>query len=156
MAKSRITGVKSVKNAFRQIQSGLTVPVNESMRKALKPTLAAAKANLQANGSVESGRLLKLLTVKKDPTAPKDKPVYVVGPATKNPAYREAHLVEFGTAPHFQPELNRMHPGAAAKPFMRPAFEETKDEVVKIFGETIGPAVEKRAAMLAAKAKTKK
>jgi hypothetical protein len=45
-----------------------------------------------------------------------------------------------------------MHPGAAAKPFLRPAFEDKKDEAVKIFGASIGPAIEKRAAKLAKKA----
>jgi hypothetical protein len=152
MAKrSKISGVSKAKSAFRQVQSGLTVPVNEASRKALAPTLKAAKTNLKTNGSVESGELLKLLTIKKDPTARKDRPVHVVGPSTKSPGYRAAQLVELGVAPHFQPELNRMHPGAAAKPFLRPAFEETKDAAVRIFGESIGPAIEKRAAKLAKK-----
>jgi len=153
MAKSRVTGGSQLRGSLRQISSGLTVPINEASRKALQPTLKAAKRNLKANGSVESGELLKLLTIRKDPDTGKDKPRHVVGPATTNPAYREAHLVEFGTAPHFQPELHRLHPGAQAKPFLRPAFEETKGEAIKRFGESIGPAIEKRAARLERKRK---
>jgi hypothetical protein len=44
-----------------------------------------------------------------------------------------AHLVEYGTAPHFQPNFRGgwNHPGAAPRPFFRPAFESTKDRVVK-------------------------
>jgi hypothetical protein len=98
--RSRVTGVRSTKTAFRQLQTGLTVPVNEASRKAMQPMLRQAKANLKANGSVESGEILKLLVIKRDPDAPKDKAVHVIGPdAKKSPGYRKAHLVEFGVAP---------------------------------------------------------
>lgn len=30
-----------------------------------------------------------------------------------------------------------MHPGAQAKPFMRPAYEATKDEIVRQTGEAV-------------------
>lgn len=48
-----------------------------------------------------------------------------------------AHLVEFGTAPHWQPNWRGgwMHPGARPKPFFRPAFEEKKQDVATIFGQ---------------------
>lgn len=61
-----------------------------------------------------------------------------------------AHLVEFGTQPHrlgrgsersikvrgdrvgpARNETGRMHPGARAKPFMRPAFDTQKEAAVK-------------------------
>lgn len=150
MAKrSRISGAKGLTGAFRQLQSGLTVPINEASRKALQPTVRASKSNLKANGSVVTGQLVKLMTVKRDPTSKKDRPTHLVGPDAKTGHYRVAHLVEFGTAPHVVD--GKLHPGAAAAPFLRPAFEETKDEVVRLFGATIGPAIEKRAAKLAKK-----
>ena len=43
-------------------------------------------------------------------------------------ARKIAHLVEFGTAPHAQPNRGIFHPGARPKPFFRPAFEMTKSE----------------------------
>ena len=46
-------------------------------------------------------------------------------------ARKIGHLVEFGTAPHYQPRRKRMHPGARAKPFMTPAFEATKTEAAR-------------------------
>lgn len=48
-------------------------------------------------------------------------------------ARKLAHLVEFGTAPHYQPNFKGgwQHPGSRAKPFARPAFESTKEEVVE-------------------------
>ena len=60
------------------------------------------------------------------------------------------HLVEFGTSPHSieQPKLGRTieHPGAAAKPFMRPAVDEDGPEAVKVTGKTLGRLIEAEAA----------
>lgn len=54
-------------------------------------------------------------------------------------ARKLAHLLEFGTSPHFQPNLfgGFMHPGAQAHPFMTPAYEAHKDQVVHGFGRAI-------------------
>lgn len=54
-------------------------------------------------------------------------------------ARKIAHLVEYGTAPHFQPNFlgGFFHPGASPHPFFRPAFEETKHEVGKEIGERV-------------------
>lgn len=150
MAKSRMSGADGIAKAFRAVSLNLATPIAQASRKALKPTAEAAKRNLAANRSVDSGKLQKLITVKRDP---KNKAAHHVGPANTDPAYREAHLVEFGTAPHAQPELGRLHPGAAAKPFLAPAFEETADEVLQIFGREVGPAIEKAALKAASKAR---
>lgn len=61
-----------------------------------------------------------------------------------------AHLVEFGTAPHYIPlrksqrrGLNRgvKHPGAKAKPFLRPAFDSKKDEAIEAARDVLRPVV---------------
>jgi hypothetical protein len=53
------------------------------------------------------------------------------------PAIRVAHLLEFGTAPHRQPRMGIMHPGARPFPIWRPAFEEHKDQVVADVGKVL-------------------
>lgn len=52
-------------------------------------------------------------------------------------ARKIAHLVEYGTAPHWQPKRGVMHPGARAFPFFRPAFEEKKHEVTEEVGRRV-------------------
>ncbi|MCP4897613.1 MAG: hypothetical protein GY906_11630 [bacterium] len=50
-----------------------------------------------------------------------------------------AHFVEFGTDPHIVRKSkkglgrlrHRVHPGAAPQPFLRPAFDEKKDEALR-------------------------
>ncbi len=55
-----------------------------------------------------------------------------------------AHLVEYGTAPHWQP--NRFggiwHPGARQLPFFRPAFESKKHDAVTILAAGIWDLIE--------------
>lgn len=51
----------------------------------------------------------------------------------RNRARKIAHLVEFGTLPHYQPLRRIMHPGARPKPFIRPAFEGHKSKAVEAF-----------------------
>jgi HK97 gp10 family phage protein len=138
-----MTGAKELAAAFRNIAPGLDAPINASLRKALRPMLAAAKRNTPHK------KIRKALTIKTDRTARKDRPTAVVGGNPKNPDYRLLHLSEFGTKPHKIGDW--MHPGAKAEPFLRPAFEEKKDETIKILGEEIGPAIEKQAAKVAAK-----
>lgn len=44
------------------------------------------------------------------------------------------HLVEYGTAPHAQPNLRFMHPGATPRPVMTPAYEAGHAGVIREFG----------------------
>lgn len=56
-------------------------------------------------------------------------PVYWLGFVTRR-TKNIAHLVEFGTAPHYQPHRKIMHPGAVAKPFFTNGFASTRDAVI--------------------------
>jgi HK97 gp10 family phage protein len=69
-----------------------------------------------------------------------------------------ANWLEFGTAPHTiqarhghalllpggQPIFKVEHPGAAAKPFMRPAFDGEWERALDIFKSTIASYIEKK------------
>jgi HK97 gp10 family phage protein len=58
---------------------------------------------------------------------------------------RYAHLVELGTKPHYQTRKLKhekrkrrvKHPGAKAKPFLRPAFDNRRDQSVSIARKTL-------------------
>lgn len=155
MARSRVTGVRETSNALGDLGRYIIVPTNQASRYALQPTLRQAKANAPR----DKGVLKKSLVVRQDPNAPRAKPRHVVGPSKsvkergRRPAWT-AHLVEFGTAPHAQRGwFGRLiwHPGIRGTRFLTRAFEATKDQVAKRFGEKIGPAIEARAAKIAKK-----
>jgi HK97 gp10 family phage protein len=70
-----------------------------------------------------------------------------------------AHLVEFGTQPHAlgkgaslrkKIQHGDMHPGAQAKPFMRPAWDETQAQVRGLIEREVAAGLEKEAARAAA------
>lgn len=128
---------KDLGGMFRQLSQRPTAGQMKAARQqALKPFVAAAKQNLASNGSNKTGKLSASLGVaekqgERDTTS--------AGPIRGRKHASNGHLVEFGTAPHWQPNRGggQMHPGAQAKPFLRPAYESTKDEIVRQTGEAV-------------------
>lgn len=159
---AKVRGSRQTSAALRELSRQVTVPLNATSRFALQPALSAARRNARSLGTDETtGTLAASLTIKRDPKSHKVNPKHQVGPdasVKRETKYglrrpiRYAHLLEFGTAPHYQPSRGVTHPGSAPKPFLTPAYLTTRDEVVKRFGARIGPEMEKRAAKLNAKA----
>jgi HK97 gp10 family phage protein len=158
-----VKGNREVARALRELARQVSVPLNATSRFALQPTLKRAKANVLALPITEdTGTLANSLVIKRKARSSKLAPVHQVGPDASVERWTKygfrrpvkyAHLVEFGTAPHYQPKRGVMHPGTRPRPFMTPAYFATRDQVVKRFGAKIGPEMEKRAARLRAKGK---
>jgi HK97 gp10 family phage protein len=156
-----VRGDRETARALRQLAQIVSVPLNATSRYALAPTLAKAKSNAKTIPEKErTGTLAASLTIKQAQRSTKLNPVFQVGPDAsfeKQTQYgrrkpvKYAHLLEFGTAPHYQPGRGVVHPGTRPTPFLTPAYYQTREEVVKRFGERIGPEMEKRAAKLAVK-----
>ena len=68
-----------------------------------------------------------------------------VGPTTK--AFH-AHLVEFGTKPHINGGrfAGSKHPGTAAQPFARPAWDATSGTALDLIGDELSAEIMKAAA----------
>lgn len=90
----------------------------------------------------------------KDRGRPRDNPMFRIG-GTKRARYL-MHLVEYGTAPHWQPKRQRMHPGARPKPFVRPAFEAKKNVAVKLILTDLKDKTLRKAAQLRQKNRNKR
>lgn len=69
---------------------------------------------------------------------------YETSKGRKNPAYT-AHLVEFGTKPHGG------HPGTAAKPFMRPAWDASAPAAKQAVIDKMTEIFQKEAAAVGSK-----
>lgn len=159
---SRVRGAKGVSAGLKDLSRNVTQPIGTASRFALQPVLADARANVRATPFDEStGALAASLTIKKDPASRVVSQTYRVGPQAdfekngRRPS-KYAHLIEFGTAPHYQPKRGVTHPGSRAMPFLEPAYDANKEKVVKRYGEKIGPALEKRAKQIAAKSRRAK
>lgn len=144
---SRVIGVRGTTAALRALARFASVPLNEASRHALAPTLAAAKELVP----VDTGLLRRSLVIRRA-KSPKISPRHFVGPSTRavgpggERPVKYAHLVEFGRAPN-----GAGHGAMAGSRFLTAAYEATKDLVVRRFGAIVGPAIEKRAASVAAK-----
>lgn len=126
--KPGVYGASDLSRSMRRIGQ-LTGGMNMSgvRARALVPMQEAAKENLVANKSVHRKVLYNGIDIEH-----RSDDVTILG--LKKGAAPIAHLVEWGTAPHYQPNRNggSMHPGAAPHPFMVPAFEATKERVARI------------------------
>jgi HK97 gp10 family phage protein len=132
---SGVTGVPETIKAMREVARFTSAAANSASKHSLEPTFEAARSN----APVRTGRLKRSLVIKRDPESAKSRPRYFVGPRSDSPAARYAHLTEFFSE-RGRPPLR----------WMTRAFEATKEEVARRFGELIGPALEKQAARVAA------
>lgn len=134
---------------------------------AFTPMVKAAKLN--AGRHVDKGALRDSITVKRVNYKRQQRVLQMVGIASKfrgeNGAWpvKYAHLVEYGARPHAI-RLKRPlvlgktvlpagfvihHPGARAKPFMRPAFDSEKSNVVARFRDKVVRGIDKEVRRLA-------
>jgi hypothetical protein len=142
-----VRGDREVVERLRAMANAITPAVRKKARqKALKPIERDATARLVSNGNVETRALASAMTTTEDPRKQNTSIVAVKrgkrGRKNRNPV-RYAHLVEYGTAPHWQP--NRfggiMHPGARPFPYMRPSFEANREDAPRIYFQEVWTAI---------------
>ena len=132
---SKVTGYKETARALRKVAKFPRAKVGQASRKALTPMLAKAKANLKKNRSYKRGVLYRGMNIRalKSTTSMSQWVIAATGRAVGI-----AHLVEAGTAPHWQPKRGMMHPGAKAKPFLEPAYFDHDDQAVRVMVKELG------------------
>jgi len=146
MRKSSVTGGKAIAKAMRQVVPGLQVPLNEASRKAMKPLLAATRAN----APVGEGALKRSLAIKKA-RSPRIRPVHLIGPradyqANGDRPVKYAHIAEFGRAPGKDGKG-----GMPGSRFMTKAFEATSAKVLEILAVELPAAIERRIVKVASR-----
>lgn len=135
--KGTVKGDKDIIANIRRAQGAIGGPVIDEMsRHSLEPMRQQTEDNARRHrrphtppgGHLDEG----VVIAKREQRGAYFKVFWVT--FTKR-ARKIAHLVEFGTAPHYQPNRGIQHPGARPFPFMRPAFETTKQEVVETLAQ---------------------
>jgi HK97 gp10 family phage protein len=179
-APIHVEGLKELDEMLGKLSKSMAKTV---LRNALKKAGVPIRDSAAAMAPVDRGGLSASLTVSpklkksQKPGGFRDRTavnVYV-GPDAKRAPH--AHLVEFGTAPHtIIAGLRRkratgkkvladgdmifgkvaQHPGATAKPFMRPAFDENKEKALDILVKEIAAELVKAVKRLRKRAETGK
>lgn len=138
MSRSTVSGAADIVAALNYLSGEIGTPSARAARKALTPTLKAARKNAPK----DEGDLKKSLTVKRVARMPQNKNKHLIGPRADfvgddgDAPVRYAHITEFGKADG----------SVRGTRWMSRAFEETKDEAVEIYAREIGPEIEKAAA----------
>jgi len=138
--------------------------VAQASRKAFAPVVSSAKSNVVK----DTGLLKKSIGIKQKRYPRAGRIVTIVGPRTgfgkkimaktirgevevfRDPV-RYAHLVEYGTQAHaisqgdYIGAAEAMHPGTAAKPFMRPAFDGNESRAKQIMRSELAAGVVREA-----------
>lgn len=152
----RVDGDIDLQNALLHLatfpqRSGGKILAQEQ-RKALVPVRTAVKRSLRRGAGRRYGFLARAYVIRSGGRRGTVSTM-ILGVSKKRYGkyypVRYAHLVEFGTKPHWQPRLGRMHPGARKIPHLRPAWEQNRKRVVDSFGRGLTLAVEKEARRIA-------
>lgn len=143
MSDIQITGLAELNALLQTLPEKVEGRIlRQALRAGQKVILEAAKANVP----VQSGELRDSLKIKTSMRKGKASATLVAG--SKRAYY--AHMVEFGTAKHFiKPKKAKSlffaglarkvidHPGARAKPFLRPAFDAAAPQALTAVREYI-------------------
>lgn len=135
-----ISGAKELEKALKQLPKSTSKSVlRTALRNAAKPTVNMAKATAPVG---PTGNLRSSITAKTSLSKSQKKRRQKVGDVEMfiGPTAPHGHLLEFGTV--------KMAP----RPFMRPAWDSTKQEVLDSIEKELWQAISKAASRLAKKA----
>ena len=128
------------------------------VRTAIRKAANIVLKEVRSRAPSKTGRLRKGLRVSVSVTAGNE--VAKIG-AKRRAGARHAHLLELGVRPHtIRSKYRRalriggrmiggrvMHPGVRPRPFLRPGFEATKDDAIRVFKEQLQTAISEVKAM---------
>lgn len=161
--KSGVTGHNELIANLRELAKGPTgAEIDSAATASLNPMLVKTKERLkkarnfvgkypgfpQPKVPRQGGHVDEGIVVRKLKVGGGGKRSYRLG-ATRRSRYL-LHLVEFGTAPHYQPNFRGgwQHPGARANPSLIPSFDEESGKVPTEFGRMIWTTMASKIAKL--------
>lgn len=162
--KVEVVGEKQLLRALRSFGPAAQRRIaRPAVRAASTPVLKAARQNAPKKKDPRTGQLRRSLGRRIVTYRRTGNVVAIIGPRTKmvtvdghgrkvNPT-KYAHLLEFGTAPHSYKTRAGLHPGAKARPFMRPAWQANRAAAMGIMRAKLWEGIQKEAAKAAAKAR---
>ena len=141
MASGGVKGGREAAALLRAMSGALPERRMMQVRQnALRPMQREAQDNFRANGSYVSGVIPKDIVIAE--TGQAQTSLGMTGMGAKL-----GHMIEWGTAPHEQPNRGTYHPGSEPKPFMRPAFEAMRDQTIRSVRDDIESTLVRIAAL---------
>lgn len=150
----QLDGIKELQDAMKHLPEQFNRKVlTATARKAAKPLITEARANAPVSAvsrvewygqrrKVKPGQMRKSIGSRK--TSNREDPGVKVGPSRKNGWW--SHFVEFGTAGFTIKKgknKGRFIPGQRPQPFMMPAYNSVKTEMVQTFNTELKGVLDK-------------
>lgn len=142
-ANVQLTGFKELSRKLETLgRKRGKVVVRKAVNKAATPMVKAARrlAPVGETGNLKRGLTKAVRSYKAGALI-----VAFIGNKRGQGGAAHAHLVEFGTVERYH-KSGKSVGAMPAKPFMRPAFDQTKDQQLSILAREIGAGLEKEAA----------
>ncbi|RKD96782.1 HK97-gp10 family putative phage morphogenesis protein [Marinifilum flexuosum] len=158
-AEIEIDGLDELMDSLKKLPHKMSSKmILKAQRKAAKPLVKSAQSKAPVSNitrvdwygkrrTIHPGDLKKSIGTIKGRN--KTNPTTFVGPKVSRGRKRKhdawyAHFPEFGTDGYTVkkgPLKGKFFPGQPAQPYMRPAYDETKDEVLDVLGDELGKIV---------------
>lgn len=142
--KLKIEGAGDIERALGQLARGTAKGVGRrAMKKALKPVADMAEATSPFTVKVTS-KLAKSQYRSAAGDRGRSKVVLYVGPVRPDGSVLpHGHLYEFGTAPRFHRKSGKSVGAMPARPFMRPAWDANRAQVLATLKRELWTEIEK-------------
>lgn len=155
----RVVGARQTEMNLLQLSRGAAgQAVTASMTKGVRALEKAASNRYQllrdpktANGK----HVDQNLAVEKTKGRSRLDPSFKMGGKVGTRAVSVLHLIENGTAPHYQPKLGITHPGARANPIMEQTFRTDGPRVIELVATDLEAQFRRQVARLRTRARTR-
>lgn len=139
----KIEGAGDIERALAEMARGTAKGVmRRAMKKALKPV--QEDADVSPFIIAVTSKLSKRQYAEARADRARDRLTLYVGPVQEDgSAAPHAHLYEFGTGPRFHKDTGKYVGAMLADPFMRPAWDANRDQVLAILKKEVWAEIEK-------------
>jgi len=142
VVKARVLGLKELDNALAKLpKSAGKGALRKALKKAGQPIFDAAKMKVPVDtGALKESLEISTKLSRRQKRGRRKQGAVELFIGAGRPKGSHAHLVEFGTS------------RSSPRPFLRPAWDENKGKILRIFGKELWLQIEKAAKKLAKKA----
>ncbi len=140
IVKFEMTGLDKLDKEVKKLTDKVQKKV---LQKAARAAARVVQKRTKALAPVKTGalrRAIRVVTLKMPKGQAKVAVTVKSGKGEKRQAFY-AQFIEFGTKKRAIGKQGAQHPGTTAKPFMRPAFDETEREQLDAMGATLAKEI---------------
>lgn len=159
MKPLRVEGARQTELNLMQLSRGMAgTAVSASMRKGVNALKKGAEGRYRQIRDPETApgkHVDQNLAIERQKGRSRLDPSYKMGGKVGTRSASVLHLIENGTAPHYQPKRGIMHPGARPNPIMEHTFRSDGPRVIELVATDLEAQFRRQVAKLRTRARTR-